>query len=43
VERLVAESEELFHIAAPEEVANVIAFLVSDRAALLTANIVHLR
>jgi 3-oxoacyl-[acyl-carrier protein] reductase len=43
VERLVAESEELFHIASPEEVANVIAFLVSDRAALITANIVHLR
>jgi 3-oxoacyl-[acyl-carrier protein] reductase len=43
VERLVAESEELFHIASPEEVANVIAFLVSDRASLITANIVHLR
>lgn len=43
VERLVAESEQLFHIAAPEEVANVIAFLVSHRAALITANVVQLR
>jgi 3-oxoacyl-[acyl-carrier protein] reductase len=43
VERAVLESGELFHIASPEEVANVIAFLVSDHAALITANVVHLR
>jgi 3-oxoacyl-[acyl-carrier protein] reductase len=43
VERIVRESDELFHIASPEEVANVIAFLVSDQASLITANVVHLR
>ena len=43
VERAVGESGDLFHIASPEEVANVIAFLVSDSATLITANIVHLR
>lgn len=43
VERNVAESEHLFRIASPEEVANVIALLVSDQAALITANVVHLR
>jgi 3-oxoacyl-[acyl-carrier protein] reductase len=43
VERLVEESSDLFRIAAPEEVANVIAFLVSDHAALITANVLQLR
>jgi 3-oxoacyl-[acyl-carrier protein] reductase len=43
VERAVRESGELFHVGSPEEVANVIAFLVSDYAALITANVVHLR
>jgi 3-oxoacyl-[acyl-carrier protein] reductase len=43
VERLVRESDELFHIASPEDVANVIAFLASDHAALITANIIRLR
>jgi len=33
----------LIHIVAPDEVAEVIAFLCSDRARLITANIVHLR
>jgi 3-oxoacyl-[acyl-carrier protein] reductase len=43
VERLVEESPDLFRIASPDEVANVIAFLVSDQAALITANVVQLR
>jgi 3-oxoacyl-[acyl-carrier protein] reductase len=43
VERLVRDSDELFHIGSPEDVANVIAFLASDHAALITANIIHLR
>jgi 3-oxoacyl-[acyl-carrier protein] reductase len=43
VERAVRESGELFHVGSLEEVANVIAFLVSDYAALITANVVHLR
>ncbi len=43
VERAVRESGELFHIGSPEEVANVIAFLTSDHAILITANVVHLR
>ena len=43
VRRIVEESDELIHIATPDEVADVIAFLVSDAAALITANVVHLR
>jgi NAD(P)-dependent dehydrogenase (short-subunit alcohol dehydrogenase family) len=31
------------HIAQPEEVAEVIAFLVSDQARLITANVIQLR
>lgn len=39
----VKNTSDLIHIAAPEEVAEVIAFLASDLARLITANIVHLR
>ena len=41
--QIVERSDELIHIAAPEEVARVIAFLVSDDARLVTANVIHLR
>jgi NAD(P)-dependent dehydrogenase (short-subunit alcohol dehydrogenase family) len=43
VERHVEENPYLFRIASPQDVANVIAFLVSDQAALITANVVQLR
>ena len=43
VERMVQDSDDMFHIASPEEVANLIAFLASDYAALITANTIHLR
>ena len=43
VRRALEDSDDLIHIATPEEVADVIAFLVSDVASLITANIVRLR
>jgi len=43
VERMVQDSDDMFHIASPEEVATLIAFLASDYAALITANTIHLR
>lgn len=43
VERAVRTADDMFHIAAPEEVAEVIAWLVSDAAGLVTANVIHLR
>jgi len=39
----VAGRPELIHIATPEEVAEVIAYLASDAAALITANVLTLR
>ena len=39
----VAARHELIHIATPAEVAEVIAFLASDAAALITANVITLR
>jgi 3-oxoacyl-[acyl-carrier protein] reductase len=43
VEQMVRDSDEMFHVASPEDVADVIAFLTSDHAALITANVIHLR
>jgi 3-oxoacyl-[acyl-carrier protein] reductase len=43
VRQAVAASPTLFHIARPAEVAEVIAYLVSDAAALITANVITLR
>jgi len=39
----VAASREHFHIASPDEVAEIIAWLASDEAALITANVITLR
>jgi 3-oxoacyl-[acyl-carrier protein] reductase len=39
----VARDPHLIHVAAPEDVAEIIALLCSDHARLVTANIVHLR
>jgi 3-oxoacyl-[acyl-carrier protein] reductase len=43
VRRHVDERQDLIHIAAPEDVARVIAYLASDEARLITANRIHLR
>jgi 3-oxoacyl-[acyl-carrier protein] reductase len=43
VEQAVEDSEELLHVATPDDVAEVIGYLVSDAARLITANVVHLR
>jgi 3-oxoacyl-[acyl-carrier protein] reductase len=43
VERAVEESDDLFHVAQPDEVARVICFLASEEAGLITANVVRLR
>jgi 3-oxoacyl-[acyl-carrier protein] reductase len=43
VRDLVAASQSLFHVASPEQVAEVIAFLASDAAALITGNVITLR
>jgi 3-oxoacyl-[acyl-carrier protein] reductase len=43
VRRYVEERPDLIHVAAPDDVARVIAYLVSDEARLITGNIVHLR
>jgi 3-oxoacyl-[acyl-carrier protein] reductase len=43
VRELVAESSTLLHVATPAEVAEVIAYLASDAASLITANTITLR
>jgi 3-oxoacyl-[acyl-carrier protein] reductase len=43
VRQAVAESTTLIHVASPAEVAEVIAYLASDAAALITANVITLR
>jgi 3-oxoacyl-[acyl-carrier protein] reductase len=43
VEEAVRRSEDLFHIAKPDEVAGVVGFVCSDAAALVTANVLQLR
>lgn len=43
VREAVQKSDELLHIAQPKEVAEVIIFLVSDHARLITGNVVRLR
>jgi 3-oxoacyl-[acyl-carrier protein] reductase len=43
VRRHVEERSDLIHIVGPDEVARVIAYLVSDEARLITANVIHLR
>jgi 3-oxoacyl-[acyl-carrier protein] reductase len=43
VRDLVAASQTMFHVAQPDEVAEVIAYLASDAAALVTGNVITLR
>jgi len=43
VRRFVAESDDHVHVAQPEEVAQVIAWLCTDEARLVTGNVVRLR
>ncbi len=43
VREAVAASPTLIHVAAPDEVADVIAYLASEAAALITANVITLR
>jgi 3-oxoacyl-[acyl-carrier protein] reductase len=43
VRKLVADSPTMFNVATPEQVAEVIAYLASDAAALITANVITLR
>jgi len=39
----VRKTPDLIHIVGPDDVAEVIVFLCSDHARLITANVVHLR
>ncbi len=43
VRRYVDDRQDLVHIAEPDDVAGVIAFLVSDEAKLISGNVLRLR
>jgi 3-oxoacyl-[acyl-carrier protein] reductase len=43
VRETVEHSADMIHIASPEDVAEVIAYLCSEQARLITANVIHLR
>jgi 3-oxoacyl-[acyl-carrier protein] reductase len=43
VRAAVAASQDLIHVATPEQVADVIAYLAEERAGLITGNIIRLR
>ena len=43
VERAVADSPDMFHVASPAEVAMIIAYFVSDHARLITGDVIRLR
>ncbi len=43
VREAVAANPHLFHVVAPEDVAEVISYLASDAAGLITGNVIHLR
>ena len=43
VRRHVKERHDLIHIASPDDVARVIAYLASNEASLITGNRIHLR
>ena len=43
VRQAVQQDTHLIHIAQPGDVANVIAYLASDHARLITGNVIHLR
>ncbi len=43
VEAFVRDSDELFHIAQPDDVAAVVGYLCTEAADLITANVIHLR
>jgi len=43
VREAVEHSNELIHVASPDDVADVIVFLCSEGARLITANVIHLR
>ena len=43
VAEAVERAEDMFHLASPDDVAQVVGFLCSDAAGLVTANVIRLR